>query len=158
LNDIGLSPNIESKLHVKVETTVAQIYPVEIFSKNMANTPVVIKSYPLPTQMANKILACLNRIFEVGDTGIKVKGRDYYDLIWYMEKGIKPNEKVFLDANPEYTTGKVFDLLDKKISGIKSSDLLIDLRNFFEDINAITIWCNHFHELYAKYRQDYKNT
>ena len=80
--------------------------------------------------------------------------KNLYKRLSYLanRKGFNVNEEVFKDENPDYSTSKIFELLDKKVAGIKSSDLLIDLRNYFEDVNAITIWCEHFHELYSKYR------
>ena len=31
--------------------------------------------------MAGKMLACIERSFVIGNTGIQIKGRDYYDLL-----------------------------------------------------------------------------
>ena len=45
--------------------------------------------------MATKIRAILFRKWEKtdkqGKTTVKVKGRDYFDLLWYLQKGIQPN-------------------------------------------------------------------
>ncbi len=155
LNEVGLSNFETEKLHVKIETTKGKIYNSELFTKNLSNTPIVISSYPLPTLMAGKILACLNRTYAKGNTGVKIKGRDYYDLIWYMEKGISPSIEVLSDENPSNSISNVFKKLDEKVGKIKTEDLFIDLKTFFEDRKAITIWCENFHKLYETYRKKY---
>jgi len=54
-----------------------------------------VKTFDLPTLMATKIRAVLNRRWEKtgkkGETLATVKGRDYFDLMWYLQKGIEPN-------------------------------------------------------------------
>lgn len=105
--------------------------------------------------MAGKIKACLDRTYLKGNSGVMIKGRDYYDLIWYMEQGVRPNENVLLDANPEYTIQNVFKALDEKVEKITKDDLFVDLKTFFEDTKAIEIWCENFHELYLTYRAKY---
>lgn len=45
--------------------------------------------------MSTKIRAVLYRQWlkttKNGQTIIKAKGRDYFDLMWYLEKGVRPN-------------------------------------------------------------------
>jgi len=155
LKEIGLSNLENEKLHIKVETTIGKIYETELFTRTIANTPIVIKSYPLSTLMAGKILACLYRTFEKGNTGIKIKGRDFYDLIWYMSRGIKPNEEVLRDSNTDYSIENIFKMLDEKVAKISKRDLIADLVTFFEDLKAIEVWCDSFKQLYLNYRKNY---
>jgi len=68
---------------------ITQITP---YFKN--NKSLMVVSFDLPTLMATKINAILNRRWErVTISGEKIiaKGRDYFDLMWYLQKGIKPN-------------------------------------------------------------------
>ncbi len=156
LYDLGLSDHKNEKLHVKVEvnenplgdfSTESTPYGQDIYS-------CVIKHYGLETLMAGKMIACISRVFKKGDTGVSIKGRDFYDLIWYMQKRVSPNEKVFkaIDSNKD----KVFKKLDNMIKDIKSKDLLIDLEPLFENNKFIIDWCNNFHNFYDKYREFYK--
>lgn len=59
------------------------------------NKTVLVKTFDLPTLMSTKIRAVLMRKWEKTDKKGKVlatvKGRDYFDLMWYLEKGITPN-------------------------------------------------------------------
>lgn len=155
-NQIGLSDNSTEKIHIKIETTKDKIYRTELFDQTLSNIPMVITSYPLQTLMTGKILACINRVYLKGKTGITIKGRDYYDLLWYMQKQIIPNEQKLLDSNSEYNLNYVFKLIDERVEKIKISDLKLDLLTLFEDINYIKKWCENFHEFYKRYRIFYK--
>lgn len=155
IKETGLMGMEKEKLHIKIETTVNRIYEPQLFTKTIVNNPVVIKSYPLSTLMAGKILACLNRTFEKGDSGVVIKGRDYYDLIWYMGQGIMPDERVLKESNTDHSIRNVFNKLDEKVQKITKRDLIIDLETYFDDIRSIDLWCDSFQELYSNYRERY---
>jgi len=156
LHDLELSPNESEKLHVKVELSDSpNRFRVIQTTFSHDNLSMVIKHHDLETMMAGKIGACLQRIWEKGDTGIKVKGRDYYDLIWYMQKGINPNIDKLKAENIGNDLKTVFSQLDEKVALIKSSDLYSDLKSFFESDKFIRDWCEHFHEFYERYRKNY---
>jgi predicted nucleotidyltransferase component of viral defense system len=159
LHKLGLAPTENEKLHIKVE-----INPIEKIVSPTTQTPylsknlsMIINHYPIDVLMSGKMLACLDRVFKKGDSNITVKGRDYYDLVWYMQKGVTPDEKKLKAKDSSYSVEKVFELLDEKVAGIKSSDLIVDLEPFFENKKFIREWCENFHELYKRYREDYKN-
>jgi len=40
--------------------------------------------------MAGKMLACLEYNFQRGKEGVLIKGRDFYDLVWFMQKRVVP--------------------------------------------------------------------
>jgi predicted nucleotidyltransferase component of viral defense system len=157
LYDIGLSPNISENLHVKVEINhrISGVYPTELTPLMMDSMSAILKHYDIQTLMAGKITACLDRVYEKGKTGIVVKGRDYYDLVWYMQKGIIPNEKKLLDVNKEYTLKNVFNLLNEKVAKISTRDLLTDLDPLFSEKEFIREWCKNFHEFYKRFRVNY---
>lgn len=119
------------------------------------NSSTFVKHYPLDVLMSGKISAALDRVYEKGKTGITVKGRDYYDLVWYMQKQVLPNEQKLLDVNAGYSLDNVFDLLDSKVNKIKSADLYLDLEPYFEEKQFIKDWCDNFHDLYFRYRKTY---
>ena len=99
---------------------------------------VILKHYDISTLFACKIVACLDRIYVKGKKKIYVKGRDFYDLIWFLNNtDILPNKKKLLDVNNRYTIKEIFNLLDEKVTLIKSSDLLDDLENLIEDSKYI---------------------
>lgn len=95
------------------------------------NKSILINTFDLPTLMSTKIRAVLQRKWErtskSGQTIATVKGRDYFDLMWFLEKGIKPNP----DCLKEYgdLKGSLLDIISK----VDASSIIIDLENLIED-------------------------
>ena len=156
LYKLNLADIENEKLHVKVEISENTLndFNTEVtpYTKDIYN--MVIKHYTLETLMAGKMLACINRVYRKGDTGVSIKGRDFYDLVWYMQKEITPNEYVFKDFGK--SKDDIFKELDDIVLKIKTKDLLIDLEPLFESNIYIKEWCNNFNDLYNKYRGIYK--
>lgn len=77
-------------------------YPVEILPLFKTNRSIIVKAFDLPTLMATKIRAVLHRKWEKtnkrGETLATVKGRDYFDLMWYLRKGVSPNMSCLNEA------------------------------------------------------------
>lgn len=86
LFEAGLSPVPGEKFSVKVEVDTrppdGAVLTTRVTNKFF---PLAFISYDLPSLFAGKIHAVMNRKY--------VKGRDYYDLAWYLsrEKGLQPN-------------------------------------------------------------------
>jgi hypothetical protein len=117
---------------------------------------MVIKHYDLPTLMSCKIVACLKRSYAKGKTGIEVKGRDYYDLIWFMQKNVIPDRNKIEDSLDKVEQGQYWSLLDERVAKIKTGDLLFDLEPLFVDKNYIRDWCQNFHQFYENFRGNYR--
>ena len=154
LNTLGLSPLEEERLHVKVEINDQPTgkYSTELVPYVKDHYSMLIKHYDLPTLMAGKMVACLTRVFEKGKTGVEIKGRDYYDLVWYLQRQITPNIKKLKDADKKYTLKKVWELLDQKAELISNRDLLVDLEPLFDNQVFVRDWCNNFHQIYKRLR------
>ena len=100
LRDLGLSAREETddlflKVEVFSEFDFCEHYSTEIRPIFKYNRSVLIKMLDASTLMATKVRAILFRKWEKtdqqGNTTVKVKGRDYFDLLWYLQKGIQPN-------------------------------------------------------------------
>jgi len=100
LRDLGISTRDETdflflKIEVYSKFDFCELYTTDIRPIFKFNRSVLIKTLDLATLMATKIRAILFRKWEKtdkrGTTTVKVKGRDYFDLLWYLQKGIKPN-------------------------------------------------------------------
>jgi len=100
LRDLGLSTKEETDmLFLKVEVyskfDFCTKYSTDIRPVFKYNRSVLIKTLDISTLMATKVRAILFRKWEKtdkqGKTTVKVKGRDYFDLLWYLQKGIQPN-------------------------------------------------------------------
>jgi predicted nucleotidyltransferase component of viral defense system len=147
LLDLGLSSYNNENLHIKVEVnfdvkgecnTEKTPYTVDQYS-------CVIKHYSLEVLMAGKMIACVNRMFKRGENNV-TKGRDFYDLIWYINQNIKPDISKLKDEG--YTLESMLDNLDTKIGNIEIEDLKEDLFPYFTNTRYIDDWCNNFKEIY----------
>jgi len=100
LRELGMAGKSESdllflKIEIFKEFDFCADYKIEIIPLFKFNRTLLVKTFDLPTLMATKIRAVLMRKWEKTDKNGKtlatVKGRDYYDLLWYLEKGVRPN-------------------------------------------------------------------
>ncbi len=100
LRELNLAESGDSDLlFLKVEVFQAfdfcSKYQLQIIPLMKFNRSLLIKTFDLSTLMSTKIMAIFHRKWEKTDkTGkvlVKVKGRDYFDLMWYLGKGVIPN-------------------------------------------------------------------
>ncbi|MCI0553548.1 MAG: nucleotidyl transferase AbiEii/AbiGii toxin family protein [Anaerolineae bacterium] len=157
LNSLGLSSYSNESLHLKVEIShhkqIAVLQSTPSFYYGRSFVPV---HFSLETMMAGKIIACLERNFQRGREGAYIKGRDFYDLLWYMQKDIGPlAEKLAKDGKKPYTVESAMLELQKKIQGIRTADLAVDLLPMFESRTFIENWLNVFHENFSRYAKGY---
>jgi len=157
LNPLGLSSYSNESLHLKVEIShhkqVAVLQRTPSFYYGRSFVPI---HFSLETMMAGKIIACLDRSFQRGREGASIKGRDFYDLLWYMQKDIRPlAEKLEKDGKQPYTVESAMLALQEKVQGIKVSDLAVDLLPMFESRAFIENWLNAFHENFLRYASNY---
>lgn len=157
LHTLGLSPYPSEKLHVKVELSTPDSKQLPIQRSMIAHEQLafVVTNYDLPIMMAGKILACLTRKYVKGNTAVKIKGRDFYDLIWYMQQGILPELAKIHSVFPAISQAELFTKLDEKVAEITTNDLYVDLRFFFESQQFIKDWCENFQVFYQRYRKQY---
>ena len=151
LRELGLSTHESENLIVKIEVNrTDHDYPTELKTISRDRFSLVVRHYDLPTLMAGKMLACLDRVWE--RSGVKVKGRDYYDLLWYMQKGVRPNGQRLSDSPRKYTVEEAFREIREKVERISPADLLADLRPLFENTEFTARWVESFKEQFANLR------
>jgi hypothetical protein len=157
LNALGLSPHPSEALHLKVEVSqheqvaIIQHTPVFIYGRSL-----VAAHFSLETMMAGKMLACLERNFERGRSGAQIKGRDFYDLLWFMQQRVEPLEaKLARDGQQPYTVESAMFALQEKGARIKPRDLATDLLPMFESRQYIEAWLDAFHENFQAFVKNY---
>lgn len=155
LKDLGLSEakNEMKKLFVKVEIdkNPAKNYQTDLTPVAKYNLNFLVRSYNLQTLMANKIAAVLNRTWQLGKTKIAFKGRDYYDLLWFLQQKIGPNMERLKDLTGIKDEKELNVKLENKIDSIKISYLKEDLMNLFEDRKFIEGIAENYKFLIKKY-------
>jgi len=110
-----------------------------------------VKCLVLPDLFAGKMHALLFRKW-----GQNVKGRDWYDMEWYIKKGTVLNLRHFAmraqdsgDWNSDAITEKEFmELLTEKIDSVNMQYVKADIKRFVRDQRVLEIWSpKYFHEL-----------
>ena len=143
LHDIGISTRGETntlflKIEVYTEFDYCKKYSTEIRPIFKFNRSVLIKTLDIPTLMATKIRAILFRKWEKTDkkgrTIVRVKGRDYFDLLWYLQKGIQPNLSCIEGfKNMEDLKKKLLAI----VADIESRSIKLDLEPLIENPNFV---------------------
>jgi len=164
LERLGLSYNESPMLLLKVKIARASlknaVIETSMIDKNGLN--YFLRRYSMPDLMAGKIHAFLTRLFFKGkENEIDSKGRDMYDLVWYMGKNIIPNAKRLsvLFAKTKYEKMPWLEMLkdiQDRAEKVRKNHLALDLANFIEDpkhldnfldnyLNVIHQYCRQTH-------------
>lgn len=108
-----------------------------------------VRSYKQPDLFAGKIHAVLARAWQSG----RVKGRDYYDFVWYIGRNIPVHISHLeqrLRQTGEWTSGKkmtrndLLNLLKDKFSSFDVKRAKEDVLPFIKDPQAVEIWSTEF--------------
>jgi predicted nucleotidyltransferase component of viral defense system len=91
LHELGASPMATQKLSIKLEIDRNPPDGASVETK-VKSTPslMAITAYDIPSLMAGKLHAILARPY--------TKGRDWYDLLWYLGKAVEPNTTMLTAA------------------------------------------------------------
>lgn len=120
LRDLGLATQSESDLlYVKIDLSpmASDIFGENTTLKSINNFNYLVTHYDLPSLMANKIVTVLTRQRFLGKENTKViKGRDYFDLLWFLNKNTIPNLARVNDLlKSSYSIPGLLNLLDEKV-------------------------------------------
>ncbi|MDP3057199.1 MAG: nucleotidyl transferase AbiEii/AbiGii toxin family protein [bacterium] len=156
LKQLGLASGSDSDfLYVKIEISpedftnpVYDTASVSAFGFNF-----IVKVYNLKFLMTGKISAILDRIWFKGkENEIDIKGRDYYDLYWYFDKGIKPDFSTLSAKFGIKNEAELKKALKKKIEEkVTEKKLFYDLTNFFGEQEFVVGFCKNYKEIMRKY-------
>lgn len=140
LKDLGITETEKQKLSIKIEidtnppsgwhVNLSPITDIFVFA---------VRSFDLPSLYATKLHACFFRRY--------IKGRDFYDLIWYLGKKIKPNY-VLLNNAIKQTEGKDLKIdndnlklfLKDKLTNIDFKAVSKDVERFLEDKSELRMF------------------
>ncbi len=126
------------KVEIFKEFDFCKNYKIEIIPIFEFGNSFLIRTLDLPSLMTTKIRAVLLRKWEKTDkTGkvlAKVKGRDYFDLMWYLEKDIEPNLRCF---GEKITVKELKEKLLRVVKKVDEKSLVYDLEGLVKDKNFI---------------------
>ncbi|MEA3307254.1 MAG: nucleotidyl transferase AbiEii/AbiGii toxin family protein [Elusimicrobiota bacterium] len=133
--EAGMSPHKNQILSIKIEIDSkppsGAVSETRIINKYF---PIAFLSYDLPSLFAGKLHAILSRKY--------IKGRDYFDLAWYLSKWTDISPNFILLENSLIQTGWKGEMPNKKIwrvlirEKIKKTDWKAvndDVKNFLEN-------------------------
>lgn len=106
-----------------------------------------VKCFTLPNLFAGKMHALLYRKWQN-----RVKGRDWYDMEWYIRKGVPLNISHFLQRAKDtgdwsadnISSEAILTLLEKKIQSVDIEHVKEDVLRFIPDAQRLNIWSTQY--------------
>lgn len=150
-NGLNQVANIKIKIEIDREPPLGFETEEKLLLKPIS---FYVKCLTLPNLFAGKMHALLFRKWKNN-----VKGRDWYDLEWYIKKGVPLNLSHFAlrakdsgDWDKDNITDEEFRLLlNKKIDNVKLGYVVNDIKRFIKDPRVLEIWSpQYFHDLVTK--------
>lgn len=157
LEDIVKQAGIKSNTSIRIKIEVDRKPPLgfETEEKLLVRPfSFYVKCFTQPSLFAGKMHALLFRKWQN-----RVKGRDWYDLEWYIKKGIPLDASHFLlrakdtgDWKEEnITREQIIDLLKQKINTVSFDSVKEDVVRFIKNDKALQIWSPaYFNDLVEK--------
>ncbi|MBI4359790.1 MAG: nucleotidyl transferase AbiEii/AbiGii toxin family protein, partial [Candidatus Jacksonbacteria bacterium] len=159
LFNLGLAQRGESeKLYVKVEIDkpLSKKFAPQLTPVAQGRFSFFVRHYDEGTLMAGKIIAIIKRVFAKGKGDeVAFKGRDYYDLLWYMQKEAAPNQEYLHEALGLSNNQEIWSKLDERVAAVKIAYLKEDIENLFDNKKFVDDFADNFKELYARYKEKY---
>ncbi|MEM7551824.1 MAG: nucleotidyl transferase AbiEii/AbiGii toxin family protein [Bacteroidota bacterium] len=157
LEDIIKETGVHSNKTLKIKIEVDRQPPLNFQTEEkllLRPFSFYVKCFTKPSLFAGKMHALLFRKWKN-----RVKGRDWYDLEWYVKKGIPLYVNHFLarakDTNDwqedSISKEQIIELLDTKIESVSFSSIKEDIVRFIENDEVLHIWSpQYFKDLISK--------
>ncbi len=137
---LGIRPEIKIKLEVDTHPPLGFTTEENLLLKPFS---FYVKCFTLPDLFAGKMHALLFRKW-----GTRVKGRDWFDLEWYIRNGVPLHlQHLIMRAQdsgdwqaPGMTPDQLKKLLQEKINTVSFERIREDIVKFIADARAIEIW------------------
>jgi Nucleotidyl transferase AbiEii toxin, Type IV TA system len=154
LEDIIPQNGLDQKANIKIKLEVDTRPPLGFETEErllLKPFSFYVKCFTIPDLFSGKMHALLFRKW-----GNNVKGRDWYDMEWYIKKGVALNLEHFLlraqdsgDWQKETITEDEFqELLSARIDIVNLNRVKADISRFIPDPQTIEIWSpGYFHDL-----------
>lgn len=158
-DELGIN-HPSKQVHVKIDLNhfTASKPVIERIPINRDQLSFVIKTYNMSVLMASKIAA----IFLRGQRGVdkaiyEEKGRDIYDLLWYMTKKTIPDLDYLITKGIDVKDPRgLFDKLTLQMNKVSDVNLKQDLSPLFMDQALIENWLKNWRESYFSLLEGYK--
>jgi predicted nucleotidyltransferase component of viral defense system len=163
LEDIIKETGVRSNKTLKIKIEVDRQPPLNFKTEEkllLRPFSFYVKCFARPSLFAGKMHALLFRKWKN-----RVKGRDWYDVEWYIKKGIPLDVNHFLarakDTNDwkedSISKEQIIELLDTKIKSVSFSSIKEDVVRFIKNDDVLKIWSpEYFKDLIEKMK--FENT
>ena len=147
-NGLNQKANIKIKLEVDTQPPLGFDTEEKLLLRPFS---FYVKCLTISDLFAGKMHALLFRKWKNN-----VKGRDWYDLEWYIKKGVPVNLKHFalraMDSgdwrSSSITENELKELLKSKIEEVDMNRIKVDISRFIPNPRVLDIWSTHyFHDL-----------
>jgi predicted nucleotidyltransferase component of viral defense system len=157
LEDIVKQHDISSNKSIKIKIEIDRIPPTGFHTEEkllVRPFSFYVNCYDLSSLFAGKLHALLFRKWKN-----RVKGRDWYDMEWYIRKGIPLNIPHFLNraietkdwSETDINKNQILDLLSAKIHSVSFNAVKDDVRRFIPNDERLQIWnVKYFEDLIQK--------
>lgn len=143
----GVPPNEQLKIKFEVDTDppYGANYDVKY---QLSPIPYSVRLYDLPSLFAGKLHAVLCRSWKN-----RVKGRDFYDYLWYLSHGVSPNfghlearmrQSGHLKTSEALDNPQLLALLERRFSQVDFTQAAEDVRPFIRDPRSLDLWNRDF--------------
>ncbi len=144
-NFINKEELIKIKFEVDTNPPVGATYEIKT---GLLPSPYQVKIYDKSSLFAGKIHAILCRNWKS-----RVKGRDFYDYVFFLSIGAKVNlnnlkakliQSNFIDKDYDLTIDNLKALLNDRFSNVNFDEAKEDVLPFIKDKNALNLWDAEF--------------
>ncbi|HLS31849.1 MAG TPA: nucleotidyl transferase AbiEii/AbiGii toxin family protein [Flavobacteriaceae bacterium] len=150
LKDVVEQLGIKSNKDIKIKIEVDRNPPLHFQTEEkllLRPFSFYVKCFDLPNLFAGKMHALLFRKWKN-----RVKGRDWYDMEWYIRKGVSLNLEHFLrraqDAGdwekPTISKEELLDLLRDEITTTAIEKVKAAMQPFIQDFTPMDIWSQQY--------------
>ena len=157
LEDLVKQHGISSNKTIKIKIEIDRLPPLGFSTEEkllIRPFSFYVNCFTMPSLFAGKLHALLFRKWKS-----RVKGRDWYDMEWYIRKGVPLNMHHFLQRAKEtkdwtedqISQEQILQLLITKIESIAFDSVKEDVVRFIADDQKLAIWSpNYFKDLIQK--------
>jgi hypothetical protein len=143
----GVHPDEQIQVKLEIDTDPPEGAEYEI-KYQLTPVPYHVRLFTLPSLFAGKVHAMLCRGWQS-----RVKGRDFYDYIWYLSKGIPLNlhhlgmrmvQTGHISSRETLTEESLQQMLYERFSSIDVNQARNDVLPFIKNPEMVNLWSEDF--------------
>ena len=144
-NIINKDELISIKFEVDINPPMGATFETKF---SLLPSPYQVRLYDMPSLFAGKIHACLCRNWKT-----RVKGRDFYDYVFFLAMGAKVNlvnlkaklvQSKFIAEDYDLTIENLKTLLNERFSNMDFAQAKEDVLPFVKDKSKLDLWSKEF--------------